>query len=169
MNVSEAVAKRRSIRDYSEKKVEREKIDEIVDSFFWAPSAGNLEARDLIIVEKEGLKLKLSKAAFGQAFIAQAPVVFVVCADTKTVISYGERGIHLYCLQDAAAGVQNMLLTATSLGLGSCWVGAFNETEVAELLELPEHARPVAIVPVGYSKERPNPPLREKKTHKNGW
>jgi nitroreductase len=90
-------------------------------------------------------------AAWGQLFVSQAPVVLVVCAEPdRSAIRYRERGAELYCLQDTAAAAENILLAATALGLGGCWVGAFDEEEASLALNLPENLRPVAIIPVGY-------------------
>jgi nitroreductase len=77
--------------------------------------------------------------------------VIVVCAnEILSSQGYGLRGKTLFCLQDTAAAIENMLLTAYSLGLGTCWIGAFEEIEVREALRIPEGVRPVALVPVGY-------------------
>ncbi|HDO41379.1 MAG TPA: nitroreductase family protein, partial [Candidatus Bathyarchaeota archaeon] len=91
--------------------------------------------------------------------IEEAPVVIVVCADeSRSSWAYGSRGASLYCIQDTAAATENMLLAACALGLGACWVGAFREDEVKRILKVPGGLRPVAIVPIGYPAERPNPP-----------
>ncbi len=86
----------------------------------------------------------------------EAPLAVVCCADLTIARHYGARGKSLYCLQDVAASIQNMMLVAYSLGLGTVWVGAFDEREVSGILGLPDHIRPVAIVPVGYPDERPS-------------
>ncbi|MCL6560259.1 MAG: nitroreductase family protein [Firmicutes bacterium] len=84
--------------------------------------------------------------------MAEAPVVVVVCAEpSRSAQYYGERGRHLYCLQDTAAATQNMLLAATAYGLGSCWVGAFDENQVRDCLGIPPERRPVALIPLGYA------------------
>ena len=169
MDVFDAIKKRRSVRRFKEKEVEEEKIAKILDAFFWAPSAGNLQSRDIVVVKEKDLKEKLSKASFDQDFIRKSPVVFVVCANKKKALPYGERGTALYCLQDAAASVQNMLVVAYSLGLGSCWVGAFSEEQVGRVLGLPSFSRTVAIVPVGYPDENPASPRRERIIHSEAW
>lgn len=82
--------------------------------------------------------------------------MIVVCADEKrSSTAYGNRGKLLYCLQDTAAATQNILLTAHSLGLGSCWVGAFDEESARKALNTPKEVRPVAIIPIGYPDETP--------------
>ena len=99
------------------------------------------------------LKARLAAAAH-QEFVAEAPVVIVVCAvPGESARRYGERGRSLYSLQDTAAATQNILLAAAELGLGSCWVGAFEERAAATALGLPPAWRPVALVPVGHPLE----------------
>jgi nitroreductase len=79
-------------------------------------------------------------------------VVIAVCADPdRSAARYGKRGTNLYCLQDTAAATEHILLAATALGLGGCWVGAFDEAAAARALALPEHLRPVALVSIGYA------------------
>jgi len=103
----------------------------------------------------------LARAAFQQDFIAQAPLMFVVCGlPERSARRYGERGENLYVFQDTAAAVQNLLLLATSLGYGTCWVGAFDESQVSEVLSLPVQERPLALIPIGKSAEQPSPPQR---------
>lgn len=102
---------------------------------------------------------RLVEAALGQTFIEEAPVVIVVCAnEDRSTQGYGVRGKTLYCIQDtaAAAAAQNIQLTAYSLGLGTCWIGAFREEEARETLKIPHGIRPVAIIPVGYPAESPS-------------
>jgi nitroreductase len=80
-------------------------------------------------------------------------VLIVVCADIpKTEERYKNRGRELYCIQDTAAAIQNILLCAQSIGLGACWCGHFGEKEVSEILNLHDGMRPVAIIPIGYTK-----------------
>jgi nitroreductase len=106
-------------------------------------------------------KQSLAFAAYGQKQLEEASIVIVVCADEKRVEqSYGERGKTLFCFQDTAAAVQNIMLTACSLGLGTCWVGAFKEEVVRKLVNSPEGVRPVALIPVGYPDEAPPARMR---------
>jgi len=117
----------------------------------WAPSAGNLQPWKFHIVLNPDIRKELAMAAHGQEFLLQAPAVIAVCAlPEQSAKTYGERGRSLYCLQDTAAAVQNILLQAAMLGLASCWVGAFKETAVARALHLKEGEKPVALIPVGY-------------------
>ena len=149
--------------------VEEEKISEIVKAAKWAPSAGNLQARDLILVREPKTREQLAKAAFSQMFILKAPLVFIVCANMeKSSQVYGLRG-ELYSIQDATASIQNMLLALHSLGLGCCWIGAFDSGRVREILNIPAKIRPIALMPVGYPDEEPQTPSRSLDLHKEKW
>jgi nitroreductase len=158
MELTEAIKKRRSIRKYKRDPIPDDSITEVLQAGMDAPSAGNLQARYFYVVRDLALRRYLASAAYDQNFIKQAPVAVVVCADHRIQTTYGERGITLYAIMDCAAAIQNMMLCAYSLGLGSCWVGAFNEKEVTKCLSIPSHLRPVAIVPLGYPNESPMPP-----------
>jgi len=156
LDVLEAVKDRRSIRAFKNQGVPAEIVQKLIDAAQWAPSAGNIQPWEFIIVRKPEIKRKLVEAALGQMFIEEAPVVIVVCADEeRSSQGYGVRGKTLYCIQDTAAAMQNIHLTAYSLGLGTCWVGAFREEETREILKIPRGMRPVAIIPVGYPAEVP--------------
>lgn len=161
MDVLEAIKGRRSIRAFKNQDVPEEIIKKLIEAARWAPSAGNIQPWEFVIVRKPETKRRLAAAALSQTFIEEAPVVIVVCAnENRSMQGYGMRGKTLYCIQDTAAAAQNILLTAYSLGLGACWVGAFREEEAREILKVPHGVRPVAIIPVGYPDETPMPRSR---------
>lgn len=158
MNIFEVIKNRRSIRAFQEKDIPKEFIEKVLEAARWAPSAGNIQPWEFIIVKDKKIKMKLAEAAYGQYFIAEAPIVIVVCTNIRKSSSrYGIRGETLYSIQDAAAATQNILLSVHALGLGACWIGAFSEEEVSSFLNIPKHVRPVAIIPIGYPKEKPSP------------
>jgi len=158
MDLFEAIKGRRSIRRFLKKDVPEEHLNKILEAAIWAPSAGNLQPWEFIVIRDERTKREVARAALGQMWIADAPVVIVVCAnEPRSARYYGERGRRLYCIQDTAAATQNMLLAAHALGYGTCWVGAFLENEVKKVLEIPDHVRPVAIIPIGVPGEKPSP------------
>jgi nitroreductase len=172
MEVRDAIKDRRSIRRFKDKSVEDSMLMEILEAGNLAPSAGNLQPRDFIVVKEQKIKEKLTIAALGQSFIEEAPVVVVIGANIERVSPYGKRGMELYCIQDSAASIENMLLTIHEMGLGCCWVGAFNEEAVSRILDLPEHIRPMAILPIGYPDEAPRTPPRiniEDLVHYERW
>ncbi len=157
MDVYGAVKGRRSIREFEEKDISGDALERLADALLSAPSAGNLQSRKFYFVTNPDMKKEIAGAALKQNFIASAPLVVVACADTRIERKYGERGVNLYSIQDAACSVMCMMLVAHELGLGSVWVGAFNEQEVANVLRIPASLRPVAIVPVGYPANVPQP------------
>jgi len=158
LDVFEAINSRRSIRSYRDSDVPNNVVRKLIDAARKAPSAGNVQPWEFVVVRSLKIKRALAIAALNQTFIEEAPVVIVVCADVeKSRRSYGYRGASLYCIQDTAAATENLLLAACSLGLGACWVGAFYEDEVKEILNLPRGVRPVAIIPIGYPAEEPYP------------
>jgi nitroreductase len=161
MDVFEAIKGRRSIRAYKAVDVPEETVEKLIDAARWAPSAGNIQPWEFIVVRNPEIKRRLAAAALGQSFIEEAPVVIVVCADEeRSARGYGVRGRTLYCIQDTAAAIQNIHLAAYALGLGTCWVGAFREDEARRILGIPEGIRPVAIIPVGFPAESPAPRSR---------
>ena len=161
MNVFKAIIERRSIRKFEKKEVDNKLIGVMLYMATLAPSAGNTQEWSFIVVKEEEIKEKLSRAALDQKFIAEAPVVIVVCADlAKISLRYGKRGELLYAIQDTALAIQNILLSAHALGLGACFVGAFDEERVKSILEIPDNVRPLALIPVGYPAEQPKMPPR---------
>ncbi|NIR87495.1 nitroreductase family protein [Candidatus Bathyarchaeota archaeon] len=158
MEVFEAIKTRRSIRAFTNEEVSEEEVRKLIDAARQAPSAGNIQPWEFVVVRDPQRKRRLAAAALNQTFIEEAPVVIVVCAnETQSGWGYGTRGANLYCLQDTAAATQNMLLAACALELGTCWVGAFYEQEVGKVVNTPRGVRPVAIVPVGHPAEKPSP------------
>ena len=166
MNFWELVKNRRSIRKFDPSKdVTEEQIDKILEAGIWAPSAGNTQCWRFFVVRNKEIKEDLAIRAGHQPFISDAPIVIVVCADLKHIgRSYGARGHKTYALQDTAAAIQNMLLAITDLGLASVWIGAFDESRAAKILNLNEDVRPLAMLPIGYSTENPLPPKRRKQS-----
>lgn len=162
MDYFEAVKARHSVRAFQKKPVEEEKIRRIIEAINLAPSAGDLQAYEVVVVKDPMLKGKLAKAALGQNFVSEAPVCFVFVAyPDRSSKKYGRRGSELYCIQDAAIATTYAMLAAISLGLSSTWVGAFDEETAARAVGATAGKRPVAILPVGYAAESPeNTPRR---------
>lgn len=160
-DVIAAILERRSVRRYKSDPVPRATIGRIIDAARWAPSAGNIQPWQFYVVYNEEKKQALAAAALNQKSVSEAPVAIVVCTQPEmSGARYRERGRNLYVIQDTAAAVQNILLSAYGYGLATCWVGAFNENLVMEALALPEGVLPVAIVPVGYAAEESSLPAR---------
>jgi nitroreductase len=163
MDVYKAVLQRRSIRHFQKKEIPSESMDKLTDALIWAPSAGNLQSRKFYFIRDMEIKKKIAGAALNQGFIADAPLVVIGCTDSAISRRYGERGVHLYSIQDVSASLMCMMLVAFEEGLGTVWVGAFMEEDVGRVLSLPSNLRAVAIVPVGYPSKIPPPPPRVSK------
>ena len=158
MEVFESIISRHSVRSYEKKDVPNELIGQILEAAVRAPSAGNVQPWEFIVVKDIELKRELASVALEQRHVEEAPVVIVVCADPgKSADKYGERGKSLYCIQDTAAAIENMLLVANSLGLGTCWVGAFEEDKVKNILNIPQKLKPVALITIGFPREYEKP------------
>jgi nitroreductase len=156
MELSEAIAKRRSVRTYKKQDLPQGTVEKLVEAAHLAPSAGNVQPWEFVVASTQEARQMLSNAAYGQKSLQEASVVIVVCVDEKRAAeSYGVRGKTLYCIQDTAAAIENILLTACALRLGTCWVGAFKEEDVRVVINAPKQMRPVALIPVGYPNELP--------------
>lgn len=171
MDVLDAIRNRRSIHNFIQDELSAEEVNTLLEAARWAPTAGNLQPwRFVVVRQAETIEALICTAYPGYSlnFLRQAPVILIVCADEsvyrKSSVMYQEKGPNLFCLQDTAAAIENLLLAAVTLGLGACWVGAFHEEPVKEILKLPEGVRPVALVPVGRMKSNPKaPPKRDLK------
>ncbi len=149
MTVLEAIRGRRSIRKYSPKAIEKEKMAVIYDVLRLAPSAKNIQPWHYIVVDDDELLAELVVACNSQKFIATAPLVIVGCADEK--LAYDRMGGYMSSFAiDLSIGFDHLTLAAYELGLGTCWIGSFKEKEVKSLLNIPDNLRVVALTPVGY-------------------
>lgn len=158
MEFFDVVKARRSIRSFTPAPVEDEKLQQILEAANRAPSAGNLQAYEIRVVKSLPRKTSLARAALDQEFVANAPVVLVFCAHpARSEWRYHERGVRLYSLQDATIACAFATLAATALGLASVWVGAFDDEAVRRVIDAPLGILPVAILPIGYSAEKPRP------------
>lgn len=158
---SEVVAKRRSVRHFNSKlAVSREDIRALLIAGTQAPTAGNIQPWRFFVLESLEARERLA-AVLGQRWAAAAPVVIVIGVDPRPCAArYGDRGEYLYALQDTAAAVENMQLTAVDRGLASCWIGAFDDKAVREAIGAAPYVTPIAIMPVGYSAEAAGKPAR---------
>lgn len=160
MEFFEVLHKRRSVRKFSEKTVEKEKLDKILEMTNKAPSAGNLQSYEIFVVHSKDKQKQMVALARKQTFLEEASYILVFCANPKRAAKYGPRGENLYAIQDAAIACTYAHLCAVELGLSSVWVGAFNEESIQNLLGLPENLRPVAMLPIGYAADNPAPTPR---------
>jgi nitroreductase len=144
MDVFGAVQKRRSVRAYDSTPIPNDEIGKILEAAGLAPSAANIQPRRFVVVANEEKRKALAKR-FAR-FLAESPVVIVGCGDPKASPKW--------YVVDVAVAMQNMVLTATGEGLGTCWVGTFDEKRIKELLKIPENFRVVALLALGYSREK---------------
>ena len=155
MTLEEIITTRRSVRSFTDEPVSKEAILKLLDRARWAPYAS--ECWRFVVVRESGGKERLAQAA-RQNFIATAPAIIVVGADVEVFAKKGSvwrrwdaykfRG--LFYIQDTAAAIQNLMLTAVEMGLGTCWIGSFNEGDVAKAVNFPASTRPMAMIPVGH-------------------
>ncbi|MEW5919791.1 MAG: nitroreductase family protein [Bacillota bacterium] len=155
MDILSLIKARRSVRRFQTIPFPEELLTRMLEAGQAAPTAGNVQPWQFFVVRNREKQAQLADAALGQTWILSAPVIIVVCADlARSRSSYGRRGSELYAIQDSAAAIQNILLTATALGIASCWVGAFREELAAQLIGVDgQNMRPVALIPLGYAAE----------------
>lgn len=158
MDVMQAIRARRSIRKYQNRPVESEKLQQLLEAARLAPSASNRQNWKFVVITDGATRQKLVKACYDQTFIAQAPVVIVACAtDAQRIMRSGLQAAAV----DPTIAVDHMTLAAVELGLGSCWIGAFDPKQVGEIINLPEGVIAAHVLPVGYPAEEPAPRPRK--------
>jgi nitroreductase len=161
MDFFEVVKQRHSMRSFKATLVEQEELERILESANRAPSAGNLQGYEIYLVKKASDRSALARAAGGQGFVAEAPVSLVFLAHPmRSSPQYGARGASLYAVQDATIACTFAMLAATTLGLATVWVGAFDDNAVSRVIRAPAALRPVAILPIGYAAAQPEPTSR---------
>jgi nitroreductase len=170
LNVVEVIQKRRSVRKYLDKPVEEEKINIVLEAARLGPSAANIQPCHFIVVTDPVVRASL-REAYGAEWLQQAPVVIVVCANTKD--AWKRRDGENYWIVDGAIAMQNVVLAATELRLGTCWIAALDEGKLRKALNIPKDFKVIAMTPVGYpAEEKPAAPDRkplESMLHKEKW
>ena|SRR3989338_1520711 len=162
LGVLECIKTRRTVRKYIDAPVSWELITNVIDAGKAAPSSGNLQNWKFIIVLNKDKRAAIAEACLQQYWMADAPCHIVVCGETnKAIRFYGIRGDRLYTIQNCAAACQNMSLAAHHLGLGSAWVGAFDENMLKRALGIPDEVRPQAVITLGYPGESVPEPLHQ--------
>jgi nitroreductase len=147
MNVIEAIKERCSVRAYEDREVEEENLQAILECARLAPSASNLQEWRIVVVRDREMRARMAEAANSQAFVAEAPVVLVFCAETKHhMMRCGEKSYPI----DVAIAIDHVTLAAVELGLGTCWIGAFYSDKVRPLLGIPVDVPIVSLLTLGY-------------------
>ncbi len=170
MEFSEVIARRRSVRHFNTKlAVTEEDVTALLKAAVTAPTAGNIQPWRFVVVRSADARERLA-AVMRQPWSTAAPVVIVVCVDPRPCAArYGARGEMLYAIQDTAAAVENILLTAVDRGLASCWVGAFDESAVREAIGVTSPITPIAVLPIGHSAEAAGKPARRPLEEVTTW
>ncbi len=158
MEVLTAIKERRSIRKYSAKPVEENKLQKVLEAARFSPSARNQQEWKFIVVKDSKTREKLTEEAIGQPFVGEAPIILVCCGtDPDSIMRCGQPRYTV----DLSIATAYMILAAYEQGLGTCWLGSFDENKVKEILDIPEGVRVVSITPLGYPDESPAPRPRK--------
>lgn len=158
LSVLDVIKARGSIRSYKDKSIPKQALLDILEAARMAQSADNRQPWEFIVLTDPAMKKRLVQAAGNQAFVGDAAAVIVCLANPEESASVGPfEGF----LIDLAIAIENMALTAWDLGIGSCWIGAYNEEEVKELLDVPRDLRVMSLLTLGYPDEGPGPKYRK--------
>lgn len=158
MQFLELARKRYSVRSYKPEPVEDDKLQQLLEAARLAPTAANRQAFRLIVIHTRGNEAQLRRI-YDRPWFVQAPVVICACAIANE--AWVRRDGKGYSDVDVAIVMDHLILAATDLGLGTCWIGAFDPVAAREVLGLPEQAYPIAFTPVGYPADQPTPKRRK--------
>ena len=156
MDFSKLMIERRSVRSYKPDPVESEKLSSVLEAARMAPSAANRQPYKLYVIPTKGREQELRKI-YNSDWFVQPPYVICICVSESTAWKRQSDGLS-FAMVDAAIAFDHLVLTATSLGLGTCWISAFDVDAVRQLLELPEDLVPLLFTPLGYPDSQPHPP-----------
>ena len=173
MELFEAIKTRRSVRTYQDKPVEDEKLQAVLDAVRMAPSWANMQCWRMVVVKDKAARENISDLSYVESYfspkgyksnpskkaLAAAPVVIVLCADpAQSGVLWDQN----YYLVDAGIAAQNLMLAARSLGLGTVFVGVYDEEKVKKLLNIPASVRIIGLLPLGYpAEEKKDGPKRK--------
>ena len=146
MEVFEAIQKRKSVRSYEPTPIPSEKLKKVLEAARLAPSAGNVQPWRFIVVLDPQKRRKIARGCRYGRFLEESPVIVVGCGDQKASPRW-----HAI---DTCIAMENLVLAAPGEGLGTCWIGAFNEKAIREMLKIPGHLKVVALLALGNSREK---------------
>jgi len=146
LDVFETIRKRKSVRSYAPTPIPEEVLVKVLEAARLAPSAGNIQPWHFIVVRDEDKRARIAKDCRYGRFLAESPAVIVACGDKKASPSW-------YAI-DTAVSLEHLALAATALGLGTCWVGSFNQEDIREMLKVPEKFEVVALMALGYPRKK---------------
>jgi nitroreductase len=158
MNVKDAIQNRYSVRAYQDRPVEREKLLAVLEAGRLAPSGGNRQPWRFVVVQDAALRQKLIDACRQQEFIGQAPVVIVAVGLTpERIMTCGVPGDAV----DVSIALEHIALAAVEQGLGTCWIGAFEQDKIRQVLSIPATVKVIEVMPLGYPADPPRPKTRK--------
>jgi nitroreductase len=152
MEFIDVIKTRRSVRKFKDQEIEPEKLERMLECARWSPSWANKQCWHFVAVSDREMIKKVSQTSMINKWLKTAPAIIVACADPK---ASGERNGIDYFTVDTAIAMEHLVLAAADQGLGTCWIGAFNEDKLKEILGIPENIRLVALTPVGYPMDNP--------------
>jgi len=152
MDFLELARKRYSVRAYKYDPVEDDKLQKILEAARLAPTASNRQPFQLIVVHTAGREEELRRI-YGNTWFVQAPII--ICACGISAPAWRRRDGKSYYAVDVAIAMDHLILAATDLGLGTCWIGAFDPVAAHEILKLPDDVKPIAFTPLGYPDDQP--------------
>lgn len=161
---------RRSIRKYKNKKVSDEQIEQLLKAAMHAPSAGNEQPWHFIVIKERDTLNEITKYHPYTQMLKEAPLAIIPCGDTRNLRYDG-----MFWIQDISAAIQNILLQAESMGLGTCWCGVYPREElvssISKITNLPDYIKPVAVIAVGYPSEKRevNERFKSDRIHYEKW
>jgi nitroreductase len=158
MEFSELIKTRYSVRAYKPDPVEDEKLQQVLEAARLAPTAANRQPFQLIVIHTAGKEEEL-KRIYGRDWFVQPPIVIGVCG--VPALAWSRMDGMNYHVVDAAIVMDHLILAAANLGLGTCWIGAFDPDAAHEVLGLPDTAEPIAFTPLGYPADEPKPKKRK--------
>lgn len=170
MDVYETITVRRSIRKYQTRPIEDDKVVRVLEAGRLSPSAANRQPWHFIVITDPQVRARM-QAVYDREWFTEAPIILVVCVDPRG--AWVRRDGEPYWKVDAAIALQSMILQATAEGLGTCWIGAFDEAVAKQVLGIPRHIRVVAMTPLGYPDEAKgrvtNRKVIDDMLHNNKW
>lgn len=158
MEFSELIRKRYSVRAYKPDAVDDDRLQQVLEAARLAPTAANRQAIQFIVIRTAGREAELTRIYEADWFV-QPPIVICACGIPGE--NWVRRDGKNYNDADVAIAMDHLILAATDLGLGTCWIGAFNATVAREMLHLPDGVEPIAFTPLGYPADEPGPKKRK--------
>ena len=158
MEFMELAQTRYSVRAYESTPVEEEKLEQVLEAAVVAPTAANRQPFRLIVISTEGREAELQRI-YGRKWFTQAPLIICACAvpDEGWVRMAGKPSVD----EDVTLAMDYLILAAHSLGLGTCWIAAFDPAAARDVLGLPDGVEPIAFTPLGYPADQPRPKKRK--------